>query len=153
MTVSTNYTAVNVGSTPNDGTGDDLRTAFDKVNQNFANIYQQGAEVADWTVEGTVNAGFLVGDGSGLTNLPTQYSNVIVSNFLSTYSGNVASLNVTGNLIATSFEVNGNIYLSDDYVPAAANSSGVSGQIAYDSSYVYICVDADSWKRANLVAW
>ena len=30
---------INVGSQANDGTGDDLRTAFTKVNNNFANIY------------------------------------------------------------------------------------------------------------------
>jgi len=35
-------------------------------------------------------------------------------------------------------------------VPTTSNSSGVSGQVAYDSSYVYICVDTDTWIRANI---
>jgi hypothetical protein len=30
---------VNIGSAPNDGTGDPLRTAFDKSNQNFIELY------------------------------------------------------------------------------------------------------------------
>ena len=31
--------AINIGSTANDGTGDPLRTAFDKVNDNFDELY------------------------------------------------------------------------------------------------------------------
>lgn len=30
---------VNIGSAPNDGTGDPIRTAFDKLNQNFTEVY------------------------------------------------------------------------------------------------------------------
>ena len=30
---------INIGSTANDGTGDPLRTAFDKVNENFIEVY------------------------------------------------------------------------------------------------------------------
>jgi hypothetical protein len=33
------YQSVNIGSSANDGTGDPLRTAFDKINDNFAEIY------------------------------------------------------------------------------------------------------------------
>jgi hypothetical protein len=35
-------------------------------------------------------------------------------------------------------------------VPATSTSSGVSGQVAYDASYVYICVATDTWIRANI---
>ena len=37
---------INIGSAPNDGTGDPLRTAFDKTNDNFNELYA-GAGVAD----------------------------------------------------------------------------------------------------------
>ena len=30
---------INIGITPNDGTGDPLRSAFDKTNQNFTDLY------------------------------------------------------------------------------------------------------------------
>jgi len=30
---------INIGNAPNDGTGDQLRTAFDKTNQNFTELY------------------------------------------------------------------------------------------------------------------
>jgi len=35
---------INIGTNPNDGTGDDLRTAFDKVNDNFAELLAVGGE-------------------------------------------------------------------------------------------------------------
>ena len=34
----TNYEIINIGATPNDGSGDPLRVAFDKINNNFANL-------------------------------------------------------------------------------------------------------------------
>ena len=36
---------INIGSSANDGTGDPVRTAFNKVNQNFTEVYEELAEV------------------------------------------------------------------------------------------------------------
>ena len=38
---------INIGSAPNDGTGDPLRTAFDKANDNFNELYAGAGGVAD----------------------------------------------------------------------------------------------------------
>lgn len=35
-------------------------------------------------------------------------------------------------------------------VPASSSSSGIAGQVAYNSNYVYICVATDTWIRANI---
>ena len=37
--------------------------------------------------------------------------------------------------------------------PTTTTSTGVAGQIAYDSSYLYVCIGTNSWKRANLSTW
>lgn len=43
MTITTHsFTSINVGSSANDGTGDELRTAFIKVNANFDYISNTG---------------------------------------------------------------------------------------------------------------
>ena len=34
-----NYEIINIGTSPNDGSGDPLRVAFDKINNNFANSF------------------------------------------------------------------------------------------------------------------
>jgi hypothetical protein len=48
---------------------------------------------------------------------------------------------------------NANLFVSNTYVPSLATSGGATGQISYDTSYVYICLGANNWKRANLAAW
>ena len=42
--------------------------------------------------------------------------------------------------------------LSSD-APATASSAGTAGDIRYDSSYVYICIATNTWKRASLTTW
>ena len=42
---------INIGTTANDGTGDPLRTAFDKVNDNFNEVY--GNDFVDYDKLGT----------------------------------------------------------------------------------------------------
>jgi hypothetical protein len=48
---------INIGTTPNDGTGDALRNAFIKVNDNFTELYSikltsQTLAVGSWTLVG-----------------------------------------------------------------------------------------------------
>ncbi len=37
--------------------------------------------------------------------------------------------------------------------PAAANSTGVAGTIAWDSGFLYICISTDTWKRVAIATW
>lgn len=37
--------------------------------------------------------------------------------------------------------------------PATATSTGAAGQIAYDSSYFYVCTATNTWRRATLSSW
>ena len=48
---------INVGNNANDGTGDDLRTAMQKVNANFAELYGTTAEANDLVEDGTPQLG------------------------------------------------------------------------------------------------
>ena len=116
MTVSTkHYVAVNLGSGPNTGTGDDLLTAFNKINQNFGNYESVGFPTGDISASGTVQAAYFIGDGSQLTAIPTTglYSNANVASYMPTYSGNVANITITGNVTMvnplTTLVVNGAI--------------------------------------------
>jgi hypothetical protein len=36
--------------------------------------------------------------------------------------------------------------------PATAGAAGITGQIAWDASYIYVCVATNSWKRAGIAA-
>lgn len=37
--------------------------------------------------------------------------------------------------------------------PASASATGTAGHIAWDSSYIYICVATDTWKRVAIATW
>ena len=63
---------INIGGTSNDGTGDPLRTAFTKANQNFAELYAKSAagsnlDISDNKIESINSNGNieLVPNGSG----------------------------------------------------------------------------------------
>lgn len=73
-----------IGTVANDGTGDPLRTAFDKCNDNFDELYV------------------------------------------------VAPANGT---------------------PASASATGVAGTVLWDSSYIYVCIATDTWKRVAIATW
>lgn len=50
-------------------------------------------------------------------------------------------------------QVSGNNLTQQVSAPASASSAGSPGQTSYDSSYFYVCVSADTWKRAALNTW
>ena len=37
--------------------------------------------------------------------------------------------------------------------PTSSTSPGTPGQIAYDSTYIYVCVANNTWKRASISTW
>ena len=39
------------------------------------------------------------------------------------------------------------------YVPTYSTSTGSIGQVSWTSSYVYVCVATNTWKRASLNSW
>jgi hypothetical protein len=54
----------------------------------------------------------------------------------------------------------GNLFLgtggaASTYVPASSSSRGSPGQVAWDSTYFYICTSTNTWKRVqlNLTSW
>jgi len=108
MTITTqSFTAINVGTTANDGTGDDLRTAFIKVNDNFQYMGNTGFNAGNiYAPTGTVQAAYFIGDGGLLTNIAgggggSNYSNANVTAYTVTMGfTNFSNVNVSA-LITT----------------------------------------------------
>lgn len=97
---------INIGSSANDGTGDGLRTAFEKTNSNFTELYANTSAPTE-LINGTSNIAVSSSDGNvtvGIANL----ANVAI--FTQT------SLDLRGNLVA-----NGNI---------SASSLSLSGSVS-----------------------
>lgn len=47
----------------------------------------------------------------------------------------------------------GKFYLSTTQTPASAGATGTTGQICWDSSYIYVCTATNTWKRAAIATW
>ena len=83
----------------------------------------------------TVAGGITASGASNIANVLTV--NLLTVNGSSTYNGNVVVANV--------------------YTPNSAaggnTSVGSTGQITYDSNYIYVCVAPNVWKRAAISLW
>lgn len=66
---------INVGTSPNDGTGDPLRTAYIKCNNNFGLLYSRVQENPPSSPTGTV------GDTAGMIAYDYNYLYVCVGNY------------------------------------------------------------------------
>lgn len=177
---------IGIGNAPNDGTGDTLRTAFGKVNNNFS--YLTNAPAVNKLTIGATGTNVLSDNGSvinnvGITNRlvwfsPTEYIGRTVAGYALVSGDNVLlygtsffSVHQPHFAVAISNVIRGNysllsnvgftngtvgcsgLILKTPTVPANAGDTGIAGQIAWDSDYLYICVAANTWKRIALSSW
>lgn len=112
---------INIGTTPNDGTGDPIRTAFDKTNQNFTELYGiVGPEaIADAVITLTANSANFIG------SVPA--ANVVTDTILAAHTAN-NSLRLGGTLAASfvqntdSRTLSGNVNFTGANVVVQANT-------------------------------
>jgi hypothetical protein len=120
---------INVGGTANDGSGDPLRTAFTKANQNFAELYAKGA------------AG---------SNLDLSDNKIEATNS----NGNVElTPNGAGRVVIVDDSVT--INASKTPLTSRGAAGDKTGMVAWDASYIYVCVanydgTTHIWKRAAI---
>jgi len=110
---------INIGSSANDGTGDPLRTAFDKINDNFTELYNASPATAQITISGnqvSANASNadLVLNGSGTGGVVAsglRFGGTSISADDSSLVNINEGLNVTGNITAEGdITATGNIF-------------------------------------------
>lgn len=126
---------INIGTVANDGTGDQLRIAFDKTNDNFNEVYLAG---------------------------PVGTNIRVVGNTLSSTDtdGDVElTANGTGRVVASALTVTGTTILSTATPISALGVAGdAAGTVAWDADYIYVCTaDYDGitaiWKRSAIATW
>jgi hypothetical protein len=91
---------INIGATPNDGLGDPIRTAFQKTNENFSQLFPLANVIAisgnGISVTGNISGNYFIGNGSQLTGITASAN-----------TGNVTFSDI--NIIGT-----GNLHLQPD---------------------------------------
>ncbi|HET8688579.1 MAG TPA: tail fiber domain-containing protein [Methanosarcina sp.] len=114
---TSNYQPVDVGISPNDGSGDNIRNAFIKVDNNFANISSQLSSVSQDFLSANIEF-----------NFAAQY-------------GNITNL-ITANLIGTSATLVGNLRANNLIANTGITSNGTA--IVSGISYLLGNVNAQS---------
>ncbi len=69
---------INIGSIPGDGAGDPLRVSFDKINQNFAELY---TTVYSLPTSAPATSIGKAGDKLGMTFINADYVYVCIGNY------------------------------------------------------------------------
>ena len=162
MTISTEaFLAVGVGASANDGTGDSLRAAFIKVNNNFSNISDIGFDAANINVSGSIEIAGNISIGGAQINTGYQkYSptaniaitaNVDVSRIIITptstvvsYGANILLPNVTQD--GTTIIISSNVAVDHLAVYGqwlSSVSPGANTAISAGSSATYFYSSAD----------
>jgi hypothetical protein len=129
------FDPIRLGAYANDGTGDDLRTAFQRVNANFQTLFD------DLTVTGAAN----IGTGTGL------------------YSGNVNTAlqikslkgggGITINSDATSVTITGLANVQGDTSPTLAGNLNLNGNNIFGVGDVQASVWGIDIRTINLLAY
>jgi len=102
---------INVGASANDGTGDGLRTAFIKSNQNFSELYANTV-TPTFLSNGTSNIGVVSSDGNVTVSIANLSNVAIFTQTSLDISGNLVS---NGNVSASSLTLSGSV--SSNLVP------------------------------------
>lgn len=74
--MTTPYEVINIGALPNDGQGDPLRVAFQKINNNFANIYSTGWLVTEALTTGNATQEIFSWPANAVTEFNLQINSV-----------------------------------------------------------------------------
>lgn len=138
---------INVGTNQDDGTGDNLRAAFVKVNENFTEVYTElgGTSLSNITFTGstittdTTNSGIIIDpQGSGTITLTgaTTVSGGLTSDTITT-TGNAS---IGGALTAGSFSptslTTGSLSITGDTDLGNATSDTITATARFDSDLV-----------------
>ena len=112
---------INIGSNANDGTGDDLRSAMQKINTNFTELYAETAVDSGITISGnTISSNRsdddIVFEPSGVGAVRFPAVTINDNSITGTRSNEDLTIAAsgTGNLILGSLRVNGTTISSDD---------------------------------------
>jgi len=134
-------TTINVGSNANDGTGDDLRSAFISVNANFTELYAASPVTSSISLAGNTistnasNANLkLIASGTGVIELEGIQ---IRDNHIEGIRSNedlIISASGTGNIIVGAIRINGTTLSADDSSSIKINETLQVNTISSDDS-------------------
>lgn len=148
-----NRQIINNGTTANDGTGDTLRNAADKINSNFSALFQlfgdsvnttstlqfdSDAIIFDGGAYNTILGAVTPTSGNKSVNLPNASGTIV----LNTNTATLTNKTLTTPVVGTFNDSNGAEILAFNGITAATHSLEIRS--GHDSEGVNLCVHGDS---------
>ena len=149
---------INIGTSPNDGTGDSLRIAFDKVNQNFADL--SGSDINNSNIRISGNTIRSINANGDIILNPNGIGRVVVNKNLKFADGTIQTTAYPGPELPVQTNNAGKFLVTNGVSPSWVAMSGstagvtapagpVAGQLWFDpaSGRIYVYYD-DFWVDA-----
>lgn len=149
-----NNAGLTIKSTGIGGVNADITFEYNNANtglmSNVSLIANTGQRVITETVQTINNSGLELYNQSGTGVFVSDSGNVGIKNIVPAYA-----LDVSGDInvdASSEYKVGGVSWRQAIWVepPSTASSVGVSGTMAYNNDYFYVCVAANTWKRTAL---
>lgn len=158
---------INIGTSPNDGAGDPLRTAFSKVNNNFANLWATGfstqtsitdgnstQSIFEWPANAFTQATFQINSSDGdSTDSQDIVINASINGALDSIRFTAHSTTFHGNAV-TNYSmdvVDGNVFLYATPFVSGQMSHFIAYQVTYGSMVIGTPLSIESDPNAVLV--
>lgn len=109
-----------------------------------------GATVAPTITNCDMNGGTIDGVAIGATTSAAGTFTSLNSNGISD-SGTTTALSITSSEIVSIHS--DQVRVLSSKTPSSASDTGTTGAICWDSSYIYVCVATDTWKRVAIATW
>jgi len=145
ITGTSDHTAGNWKAVYTDGSGDVQELA---LSTSGTVLSSNGASVAPSFIDH--------GGLAGLTD--DDHTQYILADGSRSFSGSITA-NASGTLnlgsLATPFD---NVFcntlnITDGFAPATSSSTGTQGDVAWDSGFIYICTNTNTWERVAIASW
>jgi len=106
-------------------------------------VTARGLDISGWTTTNTTvnNTAAVYIDNSSNIGVTSNYAIQSDSTAPSYFTGNVS---VSGT---------GKFYVTTPQTPASSSAACTTGQLAWDTGFVYVCVGTNTWKRSALTTW
>ena len=142
---------INLGTDPNDGEGDNLRTAFDKVNDNFIEVYTAGPAGSNIVISGNVISSNVTNANIELS--PNGTGKVVIKNDLIPDANNTRYIGSSTSTIRGAFIGSAGIVSSGPIrVPRYANST-VRDETITTAEAGMIILTGNTFQGYNGSAW
>jgi len=131
----------------------DISSTLFQIKSNIAN---QNFSIATLSQTGISSALFVNASSKFVgifTNNPQYALDVVGSVHSSTSIVAGTTIQATGAITSGSTLTGTALKVTATYTPATSSSTGTTGQISWDSQYVYVCIATNTWKRAALSTW